>query len=76
MGVATAEASARSTRGPIMAARAADSSTTDCSAVATPTAIPLAAATGAPPPGGRPALEKAADAPSPAPDRGRGTGKE
>ena len=76
MGEATAEAATRSTRGPIMAARAADSSTADCSAVATPTAIPLAAAAGAPPPDGRPALERAADAPSPAPDWDRGTGKE
>ena len=60
MGEATIEAPARSSCGPIMAARAGGSSATDCSMDAPPTANPLAAATGALKPGGRPALEKAA----------------
>ena len=78
MGEATIEAPARSSCGPIMAARAGGSSATDCSMDAPPTANPLAAATGALKPGGRPALEKAAVAPSPAPEPkwGGGAGKE
>ena len=78
MGEATIEAPARPTCGPIMAARAEGFSATDCSMDAAPTANPLAAATGALKPGGRPALEKAAVAPSPAPEPewGGGAGKE
>ena len=78
MGEATIEAPARSSGGPIMAARAGGSSATDCSMDAPPTANPLAAATGALKPGGRPALEKAAVAPSPAPEPkwGGGAGKD
>ena len=74
MGEATIEAPARSSCGPIMAARAGGSSATDCSMDAPPTANPLAAATGALKPGGRPALEKAAVAPLPPPRNRNGAG--
>ena len=57
---------------------AAESRETQKNEETPPTANPLAAATGALKPGGRPALEKAAVAPSPTPEPkwGGGAGKE